>query len=369
MMNNKEKYELIERYLTGRSTAAETDMVNSLMRSDAAFAQEMQRQMVIRNIIIDYGIIGIKQQLNAIHRAHSHINTWKIWTAGMLIVAAFGVYFFLLQKPSPSSTDTETMAAKQDSVFANVPAETTPETDSLAITFMPMHPVTADGEQTGQLKDSTIEQKADEEQDVVPTDLTQRSKTTDNTIVPVPTEEERKEEQNMSATDLCEGVKIQAGYVVLTSCVHKATGSIVVEKFSLYGGKAPYTISIDGKRYQQDLEIGKLASGNYTLYIADANNCITTYDNIEVHEENCLRDYVFAPAFGEQWEIPAVTSGRIVIYNKYGKVVKSSQLYAGYKNTWDGRDDNGTELPMGNYKYLIEYPDGRIESGNVAIVK
>ncbi|HLP63230.1 fibronectin type III domain-containing protein [Flavobacterium sp.] len=52
------------------------------------------------------------------------------------------------------------------------------------------------------------------------------------------------------------------------------------------------------------------------------------------------------------------------IYNRYGTIVYSK---GNYVNEWDGKSDNGNELPDGTYYYVIERSNGEAKSGWVYI--
>jgi len=52
------------------------------------------------------------------------------------------------------------------------------------------------------------------------------------------------------------------------------------------------------------------------------------------------------------------------IYNRYGTIVYSK---ANYVNEWEGKSDNGNELPDGTYYYVIERSNGEAKSGWVYI--
>ena len=52
------------------------------------------------------------------------------------------------------------------------------------------------------------------------------------------------------------------------------------------------------------------------------------------------------------------------IFNRYGTIVYSK---ANYVNEWDGKSDNGNELPDGTYYYVIERSNGEAKSGWVYI--
>ncbi|KAA9038532.1 hypothetical protein FW778_13310 [Ginsengibacter hankyongi] len=58
-------------------------------------------------------------------------------------------------------------------------------------------------------------------------------------------------------------------------CFGEGTGSVTVAGA---GGTAPYTYSIDGTHFGSSSMFGKLAAGDYTITVKDANGCTTTQD-------------------------------------------------------------------------------------------
>lgn len=54
-------------------------------------------------------------------------------------------------------------------------------------------------------------------------------------------------------------------------CNGEPTGAVTVEGF---GGRTPYMFSADGKNFQTDVTLGKLAAGNYWIKIKDGRGCV-----------------------------------------------------------------------------------------------
>ena len=51
---------------------------------------------------------------------------------------------------------------------------------------------------------------------------------------------------------------------------------------------------------------------------------------------------------------------KLEIFNRYGMKVYSK---TNYKNEWDGKTDDGQELPDGTYSYVIEFESGKVKTG------
>ncbi|UPQ80493.1 T9SS type B sorting domain-containing protein [Flavobacterium azooxidireducens] len=76
------------------------------------------------------------------------------------------------------------------------------------------------------------------------------------------------------------------------TCITNA-GTINIVPGSITGGTAPYLFSIDGVNFVSSSEFANLTSGNYTIYIQDANGCIFTTNTISLVAPNQLTDLTF----------------------------------------------------------------------------
>ncbi|MCG8698691.1 MAG: hypothetical protein MI922_11610 [Bacteroidales bacterium] len=92
-----------------------------------------------------------------------------------------------------------------------------------------------------------------------------------------------------------------------------------------------------------DLE--EVREGIYQLQVKDDRNCIATYDELIVIEQNChKKNPVFSPENAEYF-IPN-DEGEVKIYNMEGELLKTIPNTPAY---WDGNSDKNNALPMGNY--------------------
>ncbi len=76
------------------------------------------------------------------------------------------------------------------------------------------------------------------------------------------------------------------------TCITNA-GTINIVPGSISGGTAPYQFSIDGVNFVSSSEFAGLTSGNYTIYIQDANGCIFTTNSISLVAPNQITDLTF----------------------------------------------------------------------------
>lgn len=71
----------------------------------------------------------------------------------------------------------------------------------------------------------------------------------------------------------------------------------------------------------------------------------------------------------DQWVIQNIENFpdcELVIFSRSGRIVYAK---VGYSNEWDGRDQNGNELPIGAYYYTITCPDSQTTSGSISIIR
>jgi large repetitive protein len=83
--------------------------------------------------------------------------------------------------------------------------------------------------------------------------------------------------------------EITENYTCLTNA-----GTINIVPGSITGGTAPYLYSIDGVNFVSSSEFAGLTSGNYTIYIQDANGCVFTTNTISLVAPNQITDLTFS---------------------------------------------------------------------------
>lgn len=108
--------------------------------------------------------------------------------------------------------------------------------------------------------------------------------------------------------------------------------------------------------------VGKSTSSNFSL-----NGGMVVTDIKDIHDRQnelpgifqCLQNYPnpFNPVTTIEYTLPKTTEVKIQIYDNLGRIVKS--LFQGYQQQgrhqiqWDGKNDQGQQLPSGIYYYQI----------------
>ena len=107
------------------------------------------------------------------------------------------------------------------------------------------------------------------------------------------------------------------------------------------------------------LNISPQSSTQYTVKGTNDKGCSTSYTmNISVNKNyNLSPNNLVTPnndGKNDTWTVTNITGYndcRVIIFNRWGQEVYHS--VKGYNNDWDGKDDNGNELPDGGYFYVI----------------
>ena len=127
-----------------------------------------------------------------------------------------------------------------------------------------------------------------------------------------------------------------------------------------------------------ELTIGA-GEGTIWVEVMDENSCVS-YDTINI--ESCPADERFRgmpTAFtpnndgkNDLWRIPQLEPFPVAvveIYDRWGQLVFRSE--PGYSNPWDGVSNQGKEMPMDSYYFIIDLGDETAEtvSGTVTLIR
>lgn len=117
---------------------------------------------------------------------------------------------------------------------------------------------------------------------------------------------------------------------------------------------------INGNRVEN---LEEVPEGIYQIEVSDQRNCIDNYPEEITVLQNCLNDYpVFSPdqdGIEDEYFIPH--EGTVKIFDRNGVMLKELNTPA----YWDGTDDAGNQMPMGNYVMMTE--SGRVV--NITIIR
>jgi hypothetical protein len=181
----------------------------------------------------------------------------------------------------------------------------------------------------------------------------------------------KQAETGISGKTDCRKVTIQAKFLTQESCNNKPTGSFVIDRGSITGGRPPYAFSLNHERFHDTTAFYLLYPGNYPVYVKDDNNCIELLGTARIGSVDCTYQAVFAPMKGESWTIPVnhVSDGILQVYSKAGTIVFYMKFTQDESPVWSGGTITGQALPMAIYQFQINYDDGSSFTGNVTIVR
>ena len=138
------------------------------------------------------------------------------------------------------------------------------------------------------------------------------------------------------------------------------------------GGTAPYTYAWSNGSTGNLINLS-LNPGNYTVTVMDNNACTEdTSFVIAAISADCVPN-VFTPNgdnINDTWSLENTflySDSEIRIYGRYGKLLFQS---VGYNIPWDGKNENGNDVPEGSYFYHIEIGhDFDVIKGSVTIFR
>ena len=122
------------------------------------------------------------------------------------------------------------------------------------------------------------------------------------------------------------------------------------------GGTAPYTYAWSDGSTESSINLS-LSPGNYIVTVIDENACTedTSFMIVTISAE-CVPN-VFTPNgdnINDTWNLESTflySDSEIRIYNRYGRLIFQS---VGYSSPWDGKNENGNDVPEGAYFYNID---------------
>ncbi|PBQ34545.1 hypothetical protein CNR22_23095 [Sphingobacteriaceae bacterium] len=108
----------------------------------------------------------------------------------------------------------------------------------------------------------------------------------------------------------------------------------------------------------------------YVLTLSDAHGCLTS-DSVTVKviipvptvitpNDDMVNDYFMVD------KIEEYSQNTLTVYNRWGSEVYSARQY---KNTWNGKSNNGNDLPDDIYYYILDYGNGEKPFTNYILIK
>jgi hypothetical protein len=374
--SEKEKYELIEKFIEKNLSREEQEKFDFHLKTDMDFAKEVKAHMEVHELVLDQGIIEMKKKLREIHIAETKGNnntSYKIFSALAIIFLLGGMMLYIF-KTQGTPDEIEENRIKQVTIIdndlntdtnahskeiSNHIIENATKVDKRKSTFLSNPENTA----TALKKDSSMNVLNSSNQYIPSLQLPKDTAVSSTGTL--------TNKSNPAKVD-CSTIHITGEVTVKETCKDESTGSILIHLNSLKGGTKPIKFSITG---DADFVTGSifenLNEGHYNIYVRDANGCSNILKETKIATKDCPKDYLFYPDLGQEWTLPLKhnANAKLKIFNRAGALIYAINISNGYPNTWNGIDNSGQGLPMGNYSFVIVYDDQTISQGNVQILK
>jgi len=141
---------------------------------------------------------------------------------------------------------------------------------------------------------------------------------------------------------------------------------------SAVGGTMPFSYLWWNGSSDNPINLG-MSPGNYSITVTDTNGCfVDTNFQIATITSDCVPN-VFSPngdGINDNWSLEDTflyAESEVRIYGRFGKLIFQS---VGYHTAWDGKNENGKDLPDGVYFYHLEIGNGfEPIQGTVTIIR
>lgn len=373
-MFDSDKYDLIEKHFSGQLSPSEQQQFEELLKSDASFAAEVEKEARANELIHQLGLMETSSVLDDIHQGQKVKTRNKFIAAGSVTVAVGVLGYFSLanndEQPvsiqekqtvevvvdNPEQTKTEVVVLKENDKSADEKQEKRPsitvEKQAIVESTEKESEVISNTEKVNEPIEETVEVEG--QNSIIEAD----SKPVSEPIV---------EEVGCSPLTV-------KNYKIEASCLDEDNGKLVFSESSIQGGISPYSTKLYSVEDEDVVENGGLAPGNYLLEISDANGCMDTLNGITISEKWCVKriDDSFSPIYGETWQYPLVqdvTEYTFVLRNVNQSIVLEKRINTDEITEWDGRLDNGTLAKEGIYFIEIKGTQSVYFTGTLTVVK
>jgi hypothetical protein len=366
LREQRETFDLIERYLQGSLDQEEHARVEDRIKRDPAFAEEVELSAQVNSVVLGAAMDSLRERMTNDIASLDSKNKFKWGTAGMVVVLGIvsSAYLYVrddqtetnnLKTNSQISSSVDNTGKSNHEIKRNSSAE--PET------IKPDSRMRAEAWKDTNLRVSEFLKQDPEE---VLKEEEQKVKST--------VKEPGHEHQiNVIEKPKADKFKISFNPMVFPSCKGEATGRIEIGKEAIEGGTFPYVFTIDhlGIENSNGLFSG-LKEGKHVISIQDKSGCSATQE-VNLPGKPCIlhKSFSINPDNGEIWKVPVSEgeSGKFTIINKGGLVIFKGNFGNGELNEWNGSDLNGTTVNSGLYVCLLEYSSGEKETVQITIIR
>lgn len=347
MSSFEARYDQIEAYLKGALNETEREQFEIELAQNEALKEEVEIQKASRALIEQVYL----QEMSAIISEQSvekpvKPTHWK-WVAGAFI--AIGVLTFLLVDKEDTSKEVHAPLSivvhevvsreeqEEEVVSKVIPNEELKINESnLVLETKSVKIAVEDTVTTAQIIQQTSQ--------VVDQIVTQ-----DN--VDEITDSEKKSVKEVALEPEC--VKPKLTPVRVTDChLNELDGELLLDE------SKDIRYSINNSEFNDYPETRGLESGVYSVQLKDNKGCIFDLGNYKIKQSACLkeRDIAYNIKYDGVLELPLKESERteVVLLNRVGEQVFTTELENSNYFEWDGKYDNGNEAVLGLHKLVIK---------------
>lgn len=366
MRESSETLDTIERYTKGKMNLEEKLAFEKELASNESLREQLAFSQIVDQMIIGNEALKLKGQMQKdLRKPKSRV--WTYLAVSLFVMTTCAGLFVVFSKKedkpkvaSPVSIASKTTKEEEKQVALqkpNIPTVTKTATVKEKKT-------SAQGQSiTSEFKEASVQPAM--VQDVsVPV----------STQAVDPTNAVSKQSlATTSKVDPCASLVGDVEFYTSPSCKGQETGEVHLKVETVKGGLAPFTFKLGEKSAKNNFY--GLASGQYSLFIKDANDCtIENRKKVIVGEKKCAerKEYVFNPEYDQSWPIPydhEKVASNFKILEKGGKVFFQTSVSASHPIEWRGESNTGLVLGMGLYFFAIEYADGSVDEGSIVVTR
>jgi hypothetical protein len=360
LREQRETFDLIERYLQGGLSEEEHSLVDDKIMNDPSFAAEVRLSEQVNNVVAGANLDRLREKMTNDLAKLDRGNKTKWWTGGALaLLITSGVAYVNLKGDNTSEITNLKNNNKEQTYKESVSTQQeVPVVSSQSKKYSPSSP------------DDQKEVQADTFKNTAISDLPIKQEAQQNTPVneniskdPV----QNKEDSKVHSMNC----KISFHAIAHATCKGELKGKVDVDMESIAGGTSPYVFSMNHTESSSGI-FSDLGEGKHTITIRDKSGCSASKE-VMVTGKNCSEKKSFSinPDYGESWKIQFAEgeSGHFSIYNKSGIVIFKGSFGSGESNEWNGMKTSGETAETGLYACILEYSTGKKETIQITVIR
>jgi hypothetical protein len=295
--------ELIERYLDGLLSEQESILVTHRIQQDAHFSELVTQHRLAQELIIDRGLLELKQKIQQGNYGNDGGNNFVLWSLGTLLLLGIGAGGYLFLNSKEVSTSIK-VAVQENPVAPVQKTQEAREPIATAVTTPPPSKNTV-ASPTPPVQSSIAKEPQRIE---VLTTTEAPSKTTPQQQPNIPSPLPVKE----------------------ALVIKEAASNTEITNMGVTSEQEPVNVpqqEEDDQEYRFNPTIGQVWS----------------------------------------FPLEAEANAQILILSKNGEAIYKTQITQGQPSDWNGLSNSGSEVPMGSYPFVISYDQGKVVQGYVTV--